>query len=204
MEIRDRENFTPQLHPIPSSAVAENMNLVARIARHQARTLSLRAIGEDELYQEGCLALIRAARRYNPSRHACEFPVYAEQWIRKSIKKISKRLQDARCVACDDETLESMTLNHSKARAKAAPEDPVADAAIASEAGAAIKSLIAVMDARTQDIVLSRYAIGRPKETLRALAGRHRVSITRIWQIEKNALRKMRASRAIMPFDDGD
>ena len=52
---------------------------------HAARDYKHRGVPLDDLIQEGNLALVRAARHFDPATHAARFATYANYWIRRFI-----------------------------------------------------------------------------------------------------------------------
>jgi DNA-directed RNA polymerase sigma subunit (sigma70/sigma32) len=60
------------------------------LARHWAlkwANRSASALDEDDLYQEACKSLLRAADLYDPLRRRCRFSTYAHHWINQGIRR---------------------------------------------------------------------------------------------------------------------
>lgn len=55
-----------------------------------------------------------------------------------------------------------------------------------------VNDVIDELDPKEQDVIRGHFGINRPKETLQALATRHRISAERVRQIQKEALAKLR------------
>lgn len=67
--------------------VEANLALVGLVLREQGRRA-----GEPDLFQEGCLGLIEAVRRFD-HRRGCRFATYALHWVRAAVREAAARAQ---------------------------------------------------------------------------------------------------------------
>lgn len=88
LEIGAREsedNWAAQAANIETVLTVRNLRLVAHIARRHA---GRRFLWYADLFQEGCLGLLRAVQRFDPYR-GNEFSTFAVWWIRQGITRAS-------------------------------------------------------------------------------------------------------------------
>jgi RNA polymerase sigma factor (sigma-70 family) len=63
--------------------VEANLGLVVRWAVRELKKRPCNSMTLDDLIQEGRIALVRAADRFNPQAHGARFSTYATYWIRR-------------------------------------------------------------------------------------------------------------------------
>ncbi len=185
-----------------SHALAEsNIHLVNHWVGRCKKQGMYRDIDPEELMQEGCLGLLRAAQLYDPHRN-CQFSTYAAKWIRRYINRLGRKLQ-SRVDAPRDPILLDIDVLNAEAAHSLRPNDTFT-AVIASETHCAVAASLNALDSRSQDVVLSRFGVGRKKETLRVIAVRHGITPQRVWQINQKALGKLKKSELLITLAIGN
>lgn len=139
------------------------------------RRRSLGWAARDDLVQEGCLGLIKAAEHFDPRKGA--FPTYARWWVRAYLDRwcANRHAHDG-----EPGLLEGL----------AAPEADPEAACLAVERDRAVRSAVERLRRRLGrlglDIVHSRLCAD-PPETLEAIGRRWRVSRERVRQVEQRS-----------------
>lgn len=170
-------------------AIEQYIGLVHFWARVYKRMDAYHGIDHDDLVQEGFCGLLYAQSRYDPNRHS-KFSTYASGWIRRNIKRVEKQHRDHRSTIFAVSHLEHTSVD----------SDDVLSHSINSEKQTAIFDSLSTLDARSREIISSRFGIGRSKEPLRDIAARFGISQERVRQIERRSLERLRRNPAIRPY----
>lgn len=189
-----RENDYTQL-------VGENLNYVKSLANR----FRGKGVEYDDLVSEGYMAMVEAAKKYDPSRGA-EFVAYAGPFIRKAMssaieqqaafyrvpkderkrvpRSASKAVSiDAPLSATNQYTLLDILINKD---AELQEEN-----AVFREAYEDLCGCIALLDEREQVVVKKFYGIGTPHITMAEIAEDLQLKRERVRQIRDKALRKI-------------
>ena len=86
-----------QMNETQRALVEENLSLVGQtIARHIRYNEDICGMGADDLYQEGCWALCRAAMTYDQAGRGTPFSAYARPVIRNHLLDHCRRVLSQR------------------------------------------------------------------------------------------------------------
>jgi RNA polymerase sigma factor for flagellar operon FliA len=172
-------------------AMAENLPIVRKMAGRYARSFPM--VSEDDLVQEGMIALMTAARRYDPA-HGATLLSYAWRLIqqqmrrhigvnRKTFKIQPKEDHESLDVELSGET--SWTL-HDVVGVDAEQETACADA----EAAAIVSDVVARLPSVQQDVLRMRFGEDMTLAEVGATMGRTRERARQIEAVALGTLRK--------------
>lgn len=190
--------------------IQANLRFVVLVARRYREL----GVPLEDLVNEGNIGLIQAAGRFDPDR-GIRFVTYAVHWIRQAILKALHESgsmirvprttprngswamrQAARTTVSLDSPVAGMedaeTLGACvEDRVSVKPEEALVDASLEGQIG----STMAGLSDREASIIRHRFGLdGRERFSLVEIGRKHGLSKERVRQIEKRALRKMRAS----------
>jgi RNA polymerase primary sigma factor len=182
-----------------------------------AKRYSNRGVPMEDLVNEGNIGLIRAAGRFDPDR-GIRFVSYAVCWIRQAILKAIRengslirvprsRLGELprtaelrkqamqRTLSLDSPVADTENpapfVDSLEDRSAPKPEEVLVDASLKDEVG----SLLAGLSDREASILRDRFGLaGRNRTSLLEAGRKHGLSKERVRQIERKALRRIRAS----------
>lgn len=178
-DVRDKSRMEGQL-------VSKLTYLVqSRIKRHRGQAFY------DDLLQEGRLGLLKAAHDFNPER-GTNFFKFATWHIQTKVRRFLLRETRRREIPCSQETV----------AAAAGPCEPLDEVVERAERRRAVHRALGRMDSRREARILSlRFGMddGQPW-TLQRIGDELGITRERVRQIERHALRKLKASREIMEF----
>jgi RNA polymerase sigma factor (sigma-70 family) len=162
-----------------NALVVENLRLVpwALLQYRPRLSWAARALGGwRDAIQVGRLGLIRAAELWEPSRGA--FSTYAVHWVRGKVRKAARR-------AWREGALLAGGIPH--------PGPPATGPCDAPD-GEALTGALRTLTGREREVVRLRFGLtpDRVPHTLEEVARVFNVTDTRVSQIEKDALRKLR------------
>ena len=167
--------------PGRKSLVEHNLRLVAYLSKpfqHQG-------ISPDDLFQEGSLGLMRAARTFDPKRG--RFTTYATWWVRQYMQLAVKRHQRHQ----DFEQLED-----APDRSHPSPPEGLAEA---------LDDALNVLPKRTRSILKARYLLPNKTKsphdpTLKSVGRQFHLSRERIRQIEQESFAKLSHNPSLQEY----
>jgi len=174
--------------------VEANLPLVWAVVRRLTRgDRKLRHVMADDLFQEGCIGLMRAAELFNPLL-GVRFSTYAFGWIRQKVGSALRRggviaLPHTRHAECVRGVVSIHSLWEEDGFVVAAPEQGEAAAAEAEAVHVALSRL----SPSHRDVLIARFFSG---ETLQAIADRVGVRKEAIRLREVRALKLLREELA--------
>lgn len=190
--------------------ISTNLRFVIMVARRY------RACGVplEDLVNEGNIGLIRAAGRFDPER-GIRFVSYAVHWIRQAIQKAINEnggvirvprsrpsehtrlaAQAARRVVSLDSPVAGAEdadplVSFLEDRGTPKPDEALLDASMKADVG----SVLAGLSGRDASVLRDRFGFdGRERTSLAEIGVKHGLSKERVRQIEKRALRRIRAT----------
>ena len=159
--------------------VGANLRFVVSVAKqYQGRGVDI-----DDLVTEGTIALIKAARTYNPSR-GTRLVVFATSRIKKAMEKAIDREKVAGGMK---EFSENENASTHSARKTATEDNPIKE----QPSQEALLSL----DHREQQVIGALYGINQPQLTLAEVGMQMGVTRERARQIRDKALKKLKKTR---------
>jgi RNA polymerase sigma factor (sigma-70 family) len=187
-----------------------------RLATSRARRFRGRGLSYPDLVQEGAVALVQAARRFDPTR-GVPFGAYASPWVERAMNAavqrqsaaVSLSVRDARRVAKlrvvegDDATLARVLQTSpervAQLRLVTAPAVPLEEEALVGPdplwpalLRGEVERALATLDAREREIVRRRYGIGTGvPETFAQIAPTFGLTPERVRQLERQALAQL-------------
>lgn len=169
--------------------VTDNMGYVVTLARQYKSDI----LSTDDLVSEGSIGLMKAARRYDPSRGK-PFVTFAAPYIRSSIEQAISRLDTATGVRSTDESLpvgshNNYTLLNVLEDVNAPKADTLAEEGTLTDD---LASAIGILSDREQAVVTRYYGIGTERHTMAEIAQQLGLKRERIRQIRNQAVRKLR------------
>ena len=141
---------------------------------------AFRNIDARDMFQEGCIGLMRAKCLYNVSRRT-KFSGYASAWIRKYIRRLPNR-GNWREEPTDASMIDDLNLSR----------DDTVEAAERREMRGDLATAMSGLDAPELDIVAARFGIGKRPESRAAIARRMGVTYERVRWLERKSLEKLR------------
>jgi RNA polymerase primary sigma factor len=200
--------------------IRANLRFVIMVARRYRN----RGVPLEDLVNEGNIGLIQAAGRFDPER-GIRFVSYAVFWIRQAIAKAIRenggsirvprsrpgepqriavlRMQAARRPVSLDSPVMDMDNPepfgaHLEDRSTEKPEEALVGSSLKDELG----SVLAGLSDREASILQCRFGLGGRTRTSLMEAGRkHGLSKERVRQIEKRALRRVRAAAGALQLE---
>jgi RNA polymerase primary sigma factor len=187
-----------------------------RLATSQARRFRGRGLSYPDLVQEGAVALVQAARLFDPTR-GVPFGAYASIWVERAMNAavqrqgapVSLSVRDARRVAKlrvlegDDATLarelETSPERVAQLRLLTAPPVPLEEDTLAATDHVwpellrdEVERALGALDPRDREIVRRRYGIGTDTpETFAQIAPALGLTPERVRQLERHALARL-------------
>ncbi len=167
--------------------IQANLRFVVSVARqHQHRGLPL-----EDLINEGNIGLMKAAERFDPDR-GVRFITYAVWWIRQAMLRALKtegrlpQVPVSQALEAGEAAIEDFSFPH--------PDEALARSVVQSEIATALHEL----PERERKILDERYGLtSHTPSTLAQMGESCHLSRERIRQLEKRALRRLRAKGAV-------
>ena len=187
-----------------------------RFVVHIARNYAGYGLPQADLIQEGNIGLMKAVRRFNPEV-GVRLVSFAVHWIKAEIHEYVLRnwrivkvatTKDVRemesRMAAQDMTFDLSSDDDSDSQPMAPVlylqdkssnfADGIEDDNWEEQAANRLTDAMQGLDERSQDIIRARWLDEDNKSTLQELADRYGVSAERVRQLEKNAMKKLRAA----------
>ena len=167
--------------------VQANLRFVVSVARQ----LQHRGLPLEDLVNEGNIGLMKAAQRFDPDR-GVRFITYAVWWIRQSMLRAIKAQGKVPAIPVDEalEAGEAAIEDIALPR----PEEQLTRKLMKAEIATALTEL----PERERKILDERFGLSsRPPSTLAQMGESCHLSRERIRQLEKRALRRLRAKGAV-------
>ena len=165
------------------------MGYVVTLARQYKSDI----LSTDDLVSEGCIGLMKAAQKYDPSRGK-PFVTFAAPFIRQSIEAAIARLDNDTDVRSTDESLPvGSRNNYTLLNVLEDTNAPKTDAVL--EQSALTDDMVRAMNVlneRQQAVVKRFYGIGAERQTLAEIATALELKRERVRQVRDQALRKLR------------
>ena len=168
--------------------ITDNMGYVVTLARqYQSDILST-----DDLVSEGCIGLMKAAAKYDPSRGK-PFVTFAAPYIRRSIEEAIARLQTSADVRSTDESLpvgsaNNYTLLNVLEDVNAGKADETAEENTLTDD---LLRAMHVLSEREQRVLNLYYGNGYERQTMAEIGEVMQLTRERVRQIRNQALRKL-------------
>lgn len=168
--------------------VTKNMGYVVTLARQYKSEL----LSTDDLISEGTIGIIKAARKYDPSRGK-PFVTYAAPYIRRSIEEAIRRGTGETPVLSTDESLpvgsnNNFTLLNVLEDKNAPKADQELEQRTISDD---LADAIDVLNEREQTVIKAFFGIGTERQTMAEIGESLGLKRERIRQIRDKALRKL-------------
>ena len=165
-----------------------------RFVVHIARNYAGYGLPQADLIQEGNIGLMKAVRRFNP-----------EEMVARELGVTSKDVREMESrMAAQDMTFDLSSDDDSDSQPMAPVlylqdkssnfADGIEDDNWEEQAANRLTDAMQGLDERSQDIIRARWLDEDNKSTLQELADRYGVSAERVRQLEKNAMKKLRAA----------
>lgn len=158
-----------------------------------ARQYKSDILSTDDLTSEGAIGLMKAARRYDPSRGK-PFVTFAAPYIRRSIEEAIARLETDADLRSTDESLP--VGSHNNYTLLNVLEDvnaPRADAAVEqSTLSDDLVAAIGILSERERAVVSRYYGIGCERQTMAEIGQSLEMKRERVRQVRDQAVRKLR------------
>jgi RNA polymerase sigma factor (sigma-70 family) len=165
---------------------AVGVALIERWMNIYRKRPAFREIDPDDLFQEGYLGLAKAMCRFNPTKSP-NFTAYAAKWIRGKMLRLAERKNRRQWEAPNSEDIEAPS-----------ESGPVA-LAMDAEAWTRLRKAMLHLKGRSRRIIELRFGINCKRESRRRIAARFGVCETRISQIERDALNKLKKYGLVNP-----
>ncbi len=168
--------------------ITENMGYVVTLARQYKSDI----LTSDDLVNEGVIGMVKAARKYDPSRGK-PFVTFAAPYIRKSIEDAIKGVETQSDIRSTDESLpvgsrNNYTLLNVLEDKNAAKVDAVVEEDTLSEDLLCFKNQLSD---REQSVITFYYGIGYERQTMAEIGELLGLKRERVRQIRNSALRKL-------------
>ena len=168
--------------------VTKNMGYVVTLARQYKSEL----LSTDDLISEGTIGIIKAARKYDPSRGK-PFVTFAAPFIRRSIEEAIRRVTGETPVLSTDESLPVGSNNNFTLLNILEDKDaPKADQELEQRTiSDDLADAIDVLNEREQAVIKAFFGIGTERQTMAEIGDSLGLKRERIRQIRDKALRKL-------------
>ena len=168
--------------------VTKNMGYVVTLARQYTSEL----LSTDDLISEGTIGIIKAAKKYDPSRGK-PFVTFAAPYIRRSIEDAIRRVTGETPVLSTDESLPvGSNNNYTLLNVLEDKDAPKADQALEQNAlSDDLVRAITVLNEREQAVIRALYGIDTERQTMAEIGERLGLKRERVRQIRDKALRKL-------------
>jgi RNA polymerase primary sigma factor len=168
--------------------VTKNMGYVVTLARQYKSEI----LSTDDLISEGTIGIIKAARKYDPSRGK-PFVTYAAPYIRRSIEEAIRRVTGETPVLSTDESLPVGSNNNFTLLNILEDKDaPKADQELEQRTiSDDLADAIDVLNEREQAVIKAFFGIGTERQTMAEIGDSLGLKRERIRQIRDKALRKL-------------
>ena len=182
-----------------------------RFVVHIARNYAGYGLPQADLIQEGNIGLMKAVRRFNPEV-GVRLVSFAVHWIKAEIHEyVLRNWRIVKVATTKAQRKLFFNLRKTKQRLGWFNQDEVEMVArelgvtskdvremesrmAAQQAANRLTDAMQGLDERSQDIIRARWLDEDNKSTLQELADRYGVSAERVRQLEKNAMKKLRAA----------
>lgn len=173
--------------------VTDNIGYVVTLARQYKSDI----LSTDDLVSEGCIGLMKAAKKYDPDRGK-PFVTFAAPYIRSSIEQAISRLQTDTDIRSTDESLP--VGSHNNYTLLNVVEDvnaPKADAQVEQETLSADLLRVATLrlSEREQAVISRYYGLNTERQTMAEIAQALGLRRERVRQVRDQALRKIKKGK---------
>jgi RNA polymerase primary sigma factor len=168
--------------------VTDNLGYVITLARQYSSDI----LSTDDLVSEGAIGMMKAAKKYDPSRQK-PFVTFAAPYIRQAIEQAISRLDSEATVRSTDESLpRGSHNNYTLLNVLEDQNAPRADAASELTLSDEMLSSMNRLDQRQHAVISRYYGVGYERQTMAEIAAAMGMKRERVRQVRDQALRKLR------------
>lgn len=168
--------------------VTDNLGYVITLARQYSCDI----LSTDDLVSEGAIGMMKAAKKYDPSRQK-PFVTFAAPYIRQAIEQAISRLDSETTVRSTDESLpRGSHNNYTLLNVLEDQNAPRADAASELTLSDEMLSSMNRLDQRQHAVISRYYGVGCERQTMAEIAAAMGLKRERVRQVRDQALRKLR------------
>ncbi len=172
--------------------ITDNLGYVITLARQYKSDI----LSTDDLVSEGCIGLMKAAKKYDPQREK-PFVTFAAPYIRQAIEQAISRLDTEQDIRSTDESLPiGSRNNYTLLNVLEDPNAQRADALIEQETLTAdMISMMGDLSEREQAVVARYFGVNTERQTIAEIGQAMGLKRERVRQIRNQAMRKLRKKK---------
>jgi RNA polymerase primary sigma factor len=169
--------------------ITDNLGYVITLARQYKSDI----LSTDDLVSEGCIGLMKAAKKYDPQRGK-PFVTFAAPYVRQAIEQAISRVDTEQDIRSTDESLPiGSRNNYTLLNVLEDPNAPRADALIEQATLTAdMVSMMGVLSEREQAVIARYFGVNTERQTMAEIGQAMGLKRERVRQIRNQAMRKLR------------